>query len=227
MGESLLGGCGTIHAQTLGGEAFPKKHPETLFIIENEYRTAPEKIGPRSNRIRRGDPSFRRSGNGLGPLAERGREIDGEGRAAGGKHFGFDVSAVLANDGHADAEPQAGAAAGTLGGVKGVEDARKRFWADAHAVILNGDRKLPADPAGTNLDAAGVADFADGLLGVGDQVQKHLNELVGVPDDAGKIGFWMEIHLDIVAAQRVFLQLKGALEEVVEIEGLFLRRSGT
>jgi len=36
----------------------------------------------------------------------------------------------------------------------------------------------------------------------------------------------MEIHLDIVAAQRVFLQLKRALEKIVEIEGPFLRRSG-
>src|SRR6267378_1177386 len=226
MGESLLGGCGTIHAQTLGREAFPKKHPETLFIIENEYRTVPEKIGPRSNRIRRGDPSFRGSGKSLGLQAGRSREIDGEGRAAGGKHFGFDVAAVFTNDGHADAEPQSGAAAGTLGGVKGIEDARKRLGADADAVVLNGDRKLVHDAAGTNLDAAGVADFADGLLGVSDQVQKDLNELVGVPDDAGKIGLGMEIHLDIVAAQRVFLQLQRALEKVVEIEGLFLWRSG-
>jgi len=66
MGESLFGSRGTIHAQTLGGEAFPKKHPETLFIIENEYRAVPEKIGPRAKRSRRGHGSFRRSGNGLG-----------------------------------------------------------------------------------------------------------------------------------------------------------------
>jgi len=46
-------------------------------------------------------------------------------------------------------------------GVKGVKDARKRFWADAHTVILNGDRKLVTDATGTNLNAAGVADLAD------------------------------------------------------------------
>src|ERR1700694_2269527 len=108
---------------------------------------------------------------------------------------------MFTNDGHADAEPQAGAAAGTLGGVKGVEDARKRFGADADTVILNGERKLLAVAAGTNLDAAGVADFADGLFGVGDQVQNDLNELVGIPDDGGEIGLWLEIHLDLVAAQ--------------------------
>src|SRR5437667_449470 len=59
-------------------------------------------------------------------LVGRGREIDGKGRAAGGKCFGLDVPSVLANDGHADAEPQAGAAPGTLGGVNGIEDAAKR-----------------------------------------------------------------------------------------------------
>src|SRR5260370_33894599 len=98
---------------------------------------------------------------------------------------------MFANDGHADTEPQAGAAAGTLGGVKGIEDARKRFVANADAVILNGDRKLLTVVAGTNLDAAGIADFADGLFGVGDQVQKDLNKLVGVPDDGWKIGVWV------------------------------------
>src|ERR1700736_5615532 len=61
--------------------------------------------------------------------------------ASGGKHFSFDVSAMFANDGHADTEPQPGAAARAFGGVKGIEDARKRFWTDADAVVLNGDRK--------------------------------------------------------------------------------------
>src|SRR5437016_4754801 len=222
MSESLVGGRGTIHAQSPGRKAFLKKHAEALFIVENKYRAAREKIGLRPNRFRRGHPAFQR----CGMLVGSAREIDGEGRAASRECFGFDVTAVFANDGHADAEPQAGAAAGTLGGVKGIKDARKRLGADADAVVLNGDRKLVNDAAGTNLDAAGVADFADGLLGVSDQVQKDLNELVGVPDDAGKIGLGMEIHLDIVAAQRVFLQLKRALEKVVEIEGLFLWRSG-
>src|ERR1700682_6324444 len=98
---------------------------------------------------------------------------------------------MFTNDGHADAEAPAGAAAGTLGGVKGVEDARKRFGADADAVILYGNRQLLTVAAGTNPEAAGVAGFAAGLFGVGDQVQNDLNELVGVPDDSGKIGPWV------------------------------------
>ncbi len=53
----------------------------------------------------------------------------------------------------------------------------------------------------TNLDAASFADLADGLFGVSDKVQKDLNELISVADDDGKFALWMEIHLDVVAAQ--------------------------
>src|SRR5216684_6197809 len=133
---------------------------------------------------------------------------------------------MFANDGHADTESEAGSAAGTLGGVEGIEDTRKHFGADAGAVILDGDSNLITFPSGSNLDAASVADLADSLLGVGDKIQKDLNELVGIPDDAGKIGLQMEIYLDIVAAQGVFLQLECALEKVIEVEGPFLRGSG-
>src|SRR5258708_32778069 len=90
---------------------------------------------------------------------------------------------MFADDGHADTEPQAGTASGSLGGVEGIKDAWKRFWEDADAVILDGDGDLVRVVAGTNLDAARVADFADGMLGIGDKVQKDLYELVAVPDD--------------------------------------------
>jgi hypothetical protein len=131
---------------------------------------------------------------------------------------------VLANNGHADAETEAGAAAGTLGGVKGIEDAGQRFGADADTIILDGDHNLVAVASSTELDAASVTNFADSLLGVGDKVQKDLNELVGVTDDAGKVTRWMEIHLDIIAAEGMFVQLKGALEKIVNVKSFLLRR---
>src|SRR5438552_15691107 len=114
-----------------------------------------------------------------------------------------------------------------LGGINRNEAALKFFRSDAHAVIMNGYRKLITVAARTNLDSAVVTNFADGLLGVGNKVQKDLNKLVGIPDDAGKIGLGMKIHLDIVAAQRMLLQLESAIEKVIKVQGLFLRRSGT
>src|SRR5437899_317164 len=152
-------------------------------------------------------------------------QIDREGGAASGKCFGLDVPAVLTNDGHADAEAEAGAATGALRGVEGIKDARKRFRADADAVILNGDHNAIIVVTGTDLDAAGVADFLDGLLGVGDKIQKNLDKLVGVADHAGKIRLRAEIHGDVVAAKRMFVQLEGSLEEAIDVERSFLGRS--
>ena len=56
------------------------------------------------------------------------------------------------------------------------------------------------------------------MFGVGDQVEKNLDELVGVAEDAGKAGIGAEIDFDVVAAQRVLVQLKGALDQIVEVE---------
>src|SRR6266699_1863450 len=127
---------------------------------------------------------MRRTGKLLWLLSGCDWQIDREGGAATGKCFGLDVPAVLTNDGHADAEAKAGAATGALRGVEGIKDARKRFQADADAVILNGDHNAIIVVTGTDLDAAGVADFLDSLLGVGDKIQKNLGKLVGVADQA-------------------------------------------
>src|SRR5258707_3645056 len=144
--------------------------------------------------------------------------MDCEGGTASGKCFRLNVSGVLTNDGHADAEAEAGAATGALRGVEGIKDARKRFRVDADAVILNGDHNVIIVVTGTDLDAAGVADFLDGLLGVGDKIQKNLDKLVGVADHAGKIRLRAEIHGDVVAAKRMFRQLGGPFRERIKVE---------
>src|SRR5438105_684040 len=143
------------------------------------------------------------------------------------KRFGFDDPAVLTNDGHADTEPQTRAAAGTLGGVERIEETRKRFGTDADAVILKRDANAVAGARWANLQAAGVADFANGLLGVGDEVQEHLNELVGVTNDSRKSGIRAKVHFDVVPAQGVFMQLERALDKIVGVEKLLERRRGT
>src|SRR5213080_780736 len=167
-GQSLLGRRRAAHAQTVSRQAFLKKHAETFFIVENEYRPACEKIRGLPNFTGGRRCRFPRSGRCPRALNGCNGQVDSEGRSASRKSLRFDVPAMFANDGHADAESQAGASAGTFGGVKRIENAWERFGADAHAVILDRDRELVAVPAGANLDAASVADFADSLFGISD-----------------------------------------------------------
>ena len=185
--KSLVGRRRATHPQAVSRQAFLKKHPEAFLIVENQHCTACEKIGGRSNFISGNDSRFLCNGNSLGVLRGRNGQVDREGRSTGRKNLRFDVSTMLANDGHANAKPEAGASAGTLGGVEGIKYPRKGFRTDADAVILDGDRKLVALPAGTNLNAASVTHLPDSLFGIGDEVQKYLNQLVGVPNDARKI----------------------------------------
>ncbi len=84
------------------------------------------------------------------------REKNGEGGAADGKSFDVDGAAVFANDRGANAEAEAGAAAGALGGVERIEKFRERFGENADAVVLDGDGNVGADAADANLDAAGL-----------------------------------------------------------------------
>src|SRR5690349_4165969 len=256
-GEGVFGGGGAVHAEALGGEAFVQEQAQGFFIVEDEDAAAFENFGGGGYGVRgrgfrgcggsRGDRWRRKGGCGGDSGLQRSRSFqflewryfggrffrrsggqsDGEQGAARGKRLGFDEPAMLADDGHADAQAEAGAAAGTLGGVEGIEDARKSFGADADAVVLKGDDDAVAAAAGANLEAAGLADFADGLLGVGDEIQEDLDELVGVTQDAGKTSVGEKVHFDVVAAQGVFVKLERALDEIVDVEKLLLRRTGT
>src|ERR1700676_849636 len=213
---------GTVHVQVASSEPFKEQGEEAFFIVEHEKGTAFQDVqwsGRRGAGRKRGDRE--RSG---GRLVGSGGEINRECGAARGESFGFDRAAVLANDGQADAETEAGAPAGALGGVKGIEKARDGIGTNANAVVLEGDGDARAYASKTNLDAARFTDFADGLLGVGDQIEKDLNELVGVGNDSWKIGLRTEIHFDVISAERVFMQLEGAVYDAIEIDRFFLRR---
>src|SRR5438046_1028899 len=48
-GESLLSRRRATHPQTMSRQAFLKQHAETFLIVENEHRTACEKIRGRPN----------------------------------------------------------------------------------------------------------------------------------------------------------------------------------
>src|SRR5260370_35903769 len=83
---------------------------------------------------------------------------------------------------------------------------------------------VPADAPDADLHAPGFANFANGVLGIADEVKENLNQLIGVADNHGQIGLRLKIHVNIVAAKRMILQLKGALDKVVDVDGPFLPR---
>src|SRR4029077_6906071 len=118
------------------------------------------------------------------------------------------------------------AAAGALGGEKRIEKFRQDFRRDSNPVVLHRGSNAISGTAETDLDAAGGSRFADGLLGVADEIQENLNELVGVADDGGQTGDGLELDFNIVAAERMILKLQRAVNNHVEVQRLFLRRGG-
>src|ERR1700687_2798042 len=200
MGKGFFDCRGAIHLQAVSSESFLKKHAYAFFIVENEDRPAFQNAGRGTNCFGGRGASLRGSGGRFRRRSHCDGKVNGESRTSSGKGFRFNVPAMLANDGHADAEAEARAASRALGGVERIEYPRERLRADAHAIILDGDGDAVRIAREADLNAAGVADFADGLFRIGDQIQKNLDELVGVADDRGKSGFGMEINIDVVAA---------------------------
>ena len=82
---------------------------------------------------------------------------------------------MLADDRKTDAPAQAGAATRALGGEERIKKFGQSFWFDTDAVILNRCKDAGTTLAKTNLDAAGRPNFADGLLGVADEIKEYLN----------------------------------------------------
>ncbi len=71
----------------------------------------------------------------------------------------------------------------------------------------------------------GVANFTNSLFGVSNEIQQYLDQLVAVPHDCRQTGLRLKMNLDLIAPQRMLLQLESALDEHIDIQRLFLRRS--
>src|SRR6267142_2196006 len=131
---------------------------------------------------------------------------------------------MFADDRHADAEEQAGAAAGTLGGEKWIEEFGQDFRGNPDAIVLHRGGDTVSGTTEADLDTPAGSRFADGLFGIADKVQENLDELVGVADDGRQARDGVELDLDIVAAERMILELKCAVNDHVEIQYFFLWR---
>src|SRR5207253_1460476 len=102
----------------LRSSRYPPLHPRPLLL---GLRLFPRSFLGNSRSPKRSGLGW---SGGYRLLRRRGRKENGEGRAARGERFSFDDPAMFANNGHADTESQAGAAARALGGVEGIKEAR-------------------------------------------------------------------------------------------------------
>ena len=208
--------------QAVCGEPFLEKQADALLVIHNQNRAALEDLRhfpELCDAVHGGVHQRGRSQR----LARRG-QIDGEGRAALRQGLGFDGAVVLAGNGQADTQSQSRAAPRPLGGVKRVKELRERFGAYAYAVILDGDADTLPGVEQAHHHAPGFAHFLDGVFRVGHQVEKDLDELIRVAHHRGQRRIGMKLHGDIAAAERVLVELQGALDERAHRQEFFLRR---
>jgi hypothetical protein len=223
-GQSFFGGGRAIDLHGVGGEPFHEEHADAFLVIDNKDGAFFEQVEGGSHHFA-GAGGIEFAADGSGKFVGRSDgKINGKSRATPGEGLDFNIATVLADDGHADAEAEAGAAAGALGGEKRIENSGKHILGDTGAVIPNGGKDAGGQLAEANVDVAGGMGFADGLLGVADEIQENLNELVGVANGGRQARGGVKLDLNLVTAERMFVELESAIDDGVEIEGFFLRR---
>ena len=153
------------------------------------------------------------------------RQLDGERRAAAGRALRPDPPAVLLDDAVADRQAEARALARLLRREERVEDAAQRLGAHAGAAVAerrrHGAVATPRADAQRALRRSSVG--AHRLLGVDDDVQEHLLDLVRVEHRLRQRRVELQLGLDVADAQVVVAQLQHALDERVEVRRLLLR----
>src|SRR5215831_7851822 len=129
-----------------------------------------------------------------GPGGGADGQVDRERGALAWQAVGGDVAAVLPDDPVGDAEPEPGAGR-ALRGDEGVEDLRQHVGGDAGAGVLQRDpHAVRAEgPGGDPQAALAFRLLRHRLLGVGDQVDEDLLELVAV----GPYGGQTRLHVPL------------------------------
>src|SRR5208282_4233125 len=129
---------------------------------------------------------------------------------------------MFADNAVANTQAQTSALADVFGGEEGI----KNLFGigDAHAVIAKRNFNEWVGVGAPDLNAGGARAFADGVVGVVQNVEKHLLELVGISDDLGQGVVEVFDHLNAVTDEVVRTQVHGALQDGVELKRLALRR---
>src|SRR5260370_6928425 len=141
----------------------------------------------------------------------RNREADDKGRSFRVQVVvTHNLSAMFADDAIANTQAQTSTLADVLGGKERIKNT---FWIDdAHSVIAKRNRDERGGTGAPDLNAGGPRGFADGVVSVVQDVEKHLLELVRISDDSGQ-GFVEAFdHLNAVTDEVVGAQVHGALQ---------------
>src|SRR5262249_47598356 len=143
--------------------------------------------------------------------------------AAGRKRLRFNRPAVLPKNRDANAEAKAGPAAWAFRRVKRIKDLGDGVRRNPRAVVLHRDHHFLWCVCCANLNPSRLPNLSNCLFRVDDQVQEYLDQLAGIANDRGQADVRLETDLDRVSPQRMFVKLKRALDDVVEVNLLFLR----
>src|SRR3989449_9897475 len=128
-----------------------------------------------------------------------------------------DAPFVLAHDAQGNGEPEPRARARGLGGEERVEDALEQIGGDAGARVFDLDPDQVAGAAGANREALLVPlRPLHRLLGVRDQVQEYLLQLVRIGHRLRGLLIVVPLYVDAAHPQLVAAQLEGVVEHLVD-----------
>src|SRR5262245_31084025 len=118
------------------------------------------------------------------------RQFDEEGGAGRVLRLQSNASTMLLDDGVGNGQSQTGALAYFLRREERIEDFRLQVVGDSRAVVvdLELDRLVPGVVPGADDDGSAAVVREHGLLGVDDQVEQHLLDLMAVGEDLRKSG---------------------------------------
>src|ERR1700682_3840242 len=90
---------------------------------------------------------------------------------------------MLAQHGLADAQAEAGAAAGAPGGEERIKNVRQVVGCDSWTNILKDDPHRVGIASDADTNRAFLAAFPDRLFRIQQEIQEHLHQLIGIGHD--------------------------------------------
>lgn len=142
--------------------------------------------------------------------------MKGDFGAMGFVRLDFDFAAVFAEDTADDEEAKAGAA--RFGGGIRFKEGAEDFGGDAGTGVIDADEDFVLVEGATDGDFASGG--GDGLIGVLDEVEEGLPNLVRVEGKLGEVFVELEVNLDVARNELGLKGLEGVANEVVDLGGL-------